>query len=469
MMAALLAGTCVVVLISMAIAYARSRDPLHPLMFVGPMMLYVYVARPARLYANGQLEEWIPEADHLIFAQSLFGAGIALFCLGALWGSRGRQLRNVGSLKFDVPERVRQRMFRLGCVFGTVSIAAYSFAVMRSGGFVEVYSRSKARISAGSGWINELVNLSIPAVAFLVLSWQGQRRHRGQLLLALVSASPLLLHGLLGARRGPTFMILSALLVSWYLASRKRVSVFKVMTRFGLIAVLAMFLVSHRQDIHLGSELEFDLAKLLENIAPSTVDESDDTVFHYGFVNGIREWDQYLWGVRYFATYVVRPIPRQIWPTKYDDLGLGWMVRQSDFAGLTEDQWKEALGWTPVRGSAAGFTADLFFEFSYFGLIGCLALGWFFGAMWRRAHIHRGLAVLLYIQVAALSVYVPTQSVSAVFHRFLFMLLFTGLLWRFVINPERLNLANKNGNRTLSWRYILIRPTEHSQTHSGPN
>ena len=457
------------VLLSMAIAYARSRDPLHPLIYIGPMLLYVYVARPWLLYVTGQLQVWFPDSEKLLFSQFLYSIGTGLFCLGALWGGRGHKRHRLDSLKFTVSDRVGRNMSWIGCILGTVSVCAYCYAVFSSGGFAEVYGSSKAYVSAGSGWINELVNLSIPSVAFLLLSWQGKSRHWQRFALALTCCSPLLVHGLLGARRGPTFMILSAMLVSWYLATSKRVSVFKVLTRFGAIGLLVIVLMSHRTDIYLGSDFEFDFAKVMENLAPSKVNEADDTVFQYGFVNGIREHERYLWGVRYFADYFVRPIPRQIWPTKYADIGLGWMVNQSDIAGLTNDEWRDVLGWVPTRGSAAGFVADLFFEFSYFGLIGCWLFGWFFGVMWRRAHVHRGLSILLYIELAALSIYVPTQSVSAVLYRFLFMLLFTWLIWWLLMNPERTDLRAVDQNAHSGLRYIIVRAPQHDQTTSRTN
>lgn len=156
----------------------------------------------------------------------------------------------------------------------------------------------------------------------------------------------------------------------------------------------------------------------------------------YGFVNAVRETKTCYYGVRYAATYFIRPIPRQLWPTKYYDLGLGWMVNQSEFGGIADQQWQEILGWVPARGSAVGFAGDLFVEFRWGAPIGCFLIGWFFGKLWKNASRSGGVWTLLYVQAAALSIYVPTQSVSAVFHRFLFIAIPTYFIWRYYIGKS---------------------------------
>lgn len=421
----LLLATALCVLGSMALAYARTRDPLHPLMFIGPMLLYVYIFKPGRLLWRGDLQKFLTDPQ-IEVAQLLFFLGIAAFCTGALWGSGKRR----GRIWLELTPARRQKLVQLGSWLGCLALAAYWTGVFMSGGFFEVYGGVKGRFNTGSGWINEMVNLSIPAAALLLLAWQGDRRYRHYFGWALVFASPMLIHGLLGTRRGPTFMILASMLIAWYIRRGIKVSLWKVVTRFGLIGALLLFLIAHRQDIHLGAEMDFSLDRFLERAAPTEVRSSDDTVFSYGFVAGVHQVGRHYWGLRYFTIYVIRPIPRQIWPTKYKDLGLGWMMNQSDYAGISERQWESALGWVPSRGSAAGFAADLFLEFSWAGVLGCLAIGFMYGRLWRNACRYGELWTLLFVEAAALSVYVPTQSVSAVFHRFLFMAVPTILVWR---------------------------------------
>lgn len=420
----LLLMTALVVLACMGIAYARARDPLHPLMYLGPMLLYVYVVRPGLLLSGSEWEAFLTDT-HVQFAALLFLLGVGALCVGVLAGAGGVR----GRVQFTVTPAMRPRLVRLGGMLGFLSLASYCFCIYQGGGFLKVYSRSKAFLSSGSGWIDELVNLSVPALGLMVLAWGGERRYRHYLAWGLCYASPLLIHGLLGARRGPTFTILATLLVAWVVRSRRGVSLWKVTTRFGLICVLVMFLVSQRKQIYLGSDLDIDLGEFWNRVAPSEINTSDDTVFLYGFVNGVAHEGRHYWGARYAATYLVRPIPKQLWPTKYTDLGLGWMVDQSEIAGISDESWIETLGWVPTKGSAPGCVGDLFLEFSWLGVLGCFAFGGFYGWLWKRAVLRRGLWTLLFLQAAALSIYVPTQSVSAVLHRFLFMSVPISLVW----------------------------------------
>lgn len=439
----LLTGVCIV--ISMCIAYSQFRDALHPLMFLGPMLGYMFVVRPAILVFGGTLQEFVTD-EQMLFAQVLFTAGIGLFCGGVLFGSRGRR----GRVRFEVTPGMRSRLVSLAVLLGVLSLCSYWLGIFLSGGFFRVYGNAKGFYSAGSGWINELVNLSIPSAALLLLAWQGDRRYRHYIGWAIFFASPLLIHGLLGARRGPTFIILASMVVAWYITSGKRISLWKVITRFGVIGLLTLFLFANRAEIYIGSDADFSIAKLVDGAVPTEVDEGDDIVFLYGFVNGARETETYYWGRRYVVTFLVRPIPRQLWPTKYADCGLGWMVTQYNVAGITDEEWNEVLGWQPQRGSAAGFVADLFLEFSWGGLVGCFGLGWFFGAVWRQAVRRAGFWTLLYIQTAALSVYVPSQSVSAVLDRFLVMTVPTFLMWKFYIG--------RTNSRQAQCKSVLISP-----------
>jgi oligosaccharide repeat unit polymerase len=326
-------------------------------------------------------------------------------------------------------------------MLGLVANAAYWYGIANSGGFLAVYSQTKGHYSAGSGWINEMVNLGIPGSALLLFAWEGRRRYQRYLPLALFAVLPLLTHGFFGGRRGPTFIVLTTLLFGWYVASGKRARVWKVTLQLGLVGVFVLFLFSQRRYNAVGSELDLSLGRFIEKVLPAQspdVYHSDDTIFLYGYLNGIETTGSYHWGQRYAATYVVRPIPRQIWPTKYEDLGLEWMAnpRQGDFAGISETEWMDILGWVPVPGSAAGFIGDLFLEFSWGGLLGCFLFGWLFAWIWSQGARWGGVWTLLYMQLAALSVYVPTQSVSAVLHRFLLMAVPTVVLWRLYIRPS---------------------------------
>ena len=113
------------------------------------------------------------------------------------------------------------------------------------------------------------------------------------------------------------------------------------------------------------------------------------------------------------------------------------MTSQEEFAGIPDREWWRMLGWIPARGSACGFIADFYTEFSGGAVLGCLLLGMFYGRLWRNATLRGGFWTVLYIVAAALSIYVPTQSVSAFAYRFLFISVLTFAAWRIAIKPRQ--------------------------------
>ena len=69
--------------LGMCYAYAGSRDVFHPLMFIGPMMLFMYAWMPLKLYSGGGLDGFF-QSDQLVFVQSINVAGMLCFVLGVL-------------------------------------------------------------------------------------------------------------------------------------------------------------------------------------------------------------------------------------------------------------------------------------------------------------------------------------------------------------------------------------------------
>jgi len=140
--------------------------------------------------------------------------------------------------------------------------------------------------------------------------------------------------------------------------------------------------------------------------------------------------DKYLWGRRSLANYIVRPIPRIILPDK-DSIYEWSMVGGPDLS-----DWRVVLGWKPQAGFATGFVADLFSEYSWWGVIAAFFYGALPGLVWRRAQTEGGIWFVQLGLVLILAIYVPSQSVSAFLQRFLFMSILTWLAWRMFLGKE---------------------------------
>ena len=66
-------------------------------------------------------------------------------------------------------------------------------------------------------------------------------------------ALPSLTQGLLGARRGPTFMLFATLGMTWYLYRNRRPAFFRWLVSATCLGYLILFLVANRNSIYIGS------------------------------------------------------------------------------------------------------------------------------------------------------------------------------------------------------------------------
>jgi oligosaccharide repeat unit polymerase len=415
-------------------AYRKTRDTLHPLMYLGPLLLFVYFIQPINLYYRDLLEEYFPDQSRLEFVQLIYIAGVTALCAGCLRSHGIRRRPTWRRHYLRMTPVVRRQLYRIGVTLGTLGLLAFIYMVNRAGGFRTAFSVMKGGGVAPSGYIGEAPMLTFPAIILLLLSWQGQRRSMKKVLLILLFASPFLLYGSLGGRRGPLFMTVGILLLPWWFISRRRPSLRSVAAALCLLAIGVLFVWSQRGKLYIGSDFDFDTSATVQKVFPEEADAGNEYIFGAGQVLNASYHNRYYWGRRLFVTFFVRPIPRQIWPTKYEDMGMPQFAKgHSSFEDAA--MWKESLGWAPLAGAAHGLVADMFLEFSWAGIVACYFIGYFFSYIWERASVEGGMWTLIYVEASILSIYLPAQSLSAWLYRFMFMMVPTVLLWRHFIGP----------------------------------
>ncbi|HNS80415.1 MAG TPA: hypothetical protein PKM67_03045 [Kiritimatiellia bacterium] len=425
------------IVIAMARAYLRFRDPLHPLMFLGPLCFYVYVYQPLMLGKAGLLNYYFPDEGALEFVQAAVLLFILVFCLGLLKISiPSEALRSLASQPFDPSPRVKALFRRAALIMGTSGLLGFAYMSAAGPGILKAYSQYKGALVAVSGYIGESTLLTIPACILYIFSRQGEKwRFRHYALLAAF-AMPHFLHAFLGARRGPAFSIMVALLVPWFMTRSRRPSLRTVFTSLLLVGVVVLFLFSHRGQIYIGSDFKFDRDRFVEKLKPSedAVDQGNDYIYGSGLFLAARYNRYHFWGRRYAVLMLVRPIPRQLWPTKYEDTGMAFIVEEGARAGMDDSQWLDAIGWIPYRGSAPGLVSDLFLEFGWLGLAGIWLAGAGLACLWKNAVLEKGLWGVLYSLAVLLSVYLPAQGVTAFLYRFVFMSIPCALLWYYLVH-----------------------------------
>jgi hypothetical protein len=202
------------------------------------------------------------------------------------------------------------------------------------------------------------------------------------------------------------------------------------------LGTLMLFLVTNRDRIYLGSDfsnMNTDVTQVVTD-----VNESNEYIFGTGCIETARRTDHYFWGRRYLAYVIIRPIPHQIWPNKYEDFGVGELTQN---AGVAGKGLAEIMGWNEIPGAAAGMIADLWVEFSWLMLPALFGIGYGYGRVWKRTVEEGGPWNSQFTIISILAIYLVTQSGEAVIFRFFILSIPTWWVWRKARQravPERL-------------------------------
>ena len=339
----------------------------------------------------------------------------------------------------------RKKLFYFGVIFGFLALLAYWYMISNVGGFLVAYSRVKGGGYAESGYIAEATLLSFPAVLLLAISRRGSRRIGwNAICLALLFASPHLIQGTFGGRRGPLFLVLCLLFFSWHIAIDVQLSMKRTVVTMCAIVFLVIVVWSQRHEVHLGSEGEFESERIWDTVAPEAVGPGNTYLYGVLAITTSDYFEEYYWGYRYFVTLIVRPIPKQIWPTKYQDMGADWLFR--DAREERAAKHLEAANFVSTAGAAIPAIADAYLEFSWGAVILFYLTGRFFEFAWRRKIERGGVWEILYYVMLMLGIYLAAQSFFAWLHRLLVIGVPTFLVWRYWIessNAEKRRLATE--------------------------
>jgi hypothetical protein len=347
----------------------------------------------------------------------------------------------------------RARASTLGTLMGMIAVLGFGASVMAAGGLRAAYGQAKGGGFVTSGYLGEAPLLAFPAIGLLALAWQNTKLTAARILALLGFASPYLIHGILGARRGPTFMIIMALTFAVYTIAGRRPKLSHIIPVVAIIGLLTIWLVNNRSRIYIGSDwTSVDESQMVYQQG-SDIGTGEDWAYGAGVMLTSREFGVHRWGWRYLGHLIAQPIPRQVWPNKYEALGLGWLSDQGYTMGMNANEWRAAVGWIPAGGSACGIIADFFAEFSYLSIVACFGFGWLYSYLWSRSAREGGVWRAVYLFAVILSIYLPTQNFNAWYYRFLLMSIPTLIVWRMYLSetPRRLpSVRNRIAQRAAS-------------------
>src|ERR1035441_4011979 len=140
-----------VVLLGMAYAYAGSRDVFHPIMFIGPMLLFMYAWMPLKLNGSGSLDGFF-QKDQLVHVQLINLGGITAFILGCL--SLGCRLPKIQPAALT-SSKTRTVLVIAGVFIGCIGVAAWCAAIINVGGLYDAFSEAYSGGWDDNGYVRD--------------------------------------------------------------------------------------------------------------------------------------------------------------------------------------------------------------------------------------------------------------------------------------------------------------------------
>jgi oligosaccharide repeat unit polymerase len=421
-------------------ALRRANDTLHPLVFLMPMSGFLYVYMPINQYLEGGLLKYFSMAE-ISYVQGFNMVCVSALAAGCWWGSQGlrREPERTDLFSFLAPPEFRHALFQVGVIVGSVALGAYLYQIINVGGFFAAYDSPKGGGWAASGYIRDIDLLAVPAIALIYMSSQGKRLSLGRRLLIGLFSFPLLVHGLLSARRGPTFLAIAALIGGWYLVRNRRPSTSQIAIGGTALGLLLLILVTFRGQIYLGSSFLTGDFPSTTHVVEKSLEQSTRSTFGNEFMYGTyvvlnsRDQAGHYWGKRYLTQLFVRPIPSSIWPNKYSDVGMQAITFNAGQLGTADREQHSQI----PPGSAPGYAGSAYVEWSWGGPLFLFALGWFYALAWRRSLVRGGMWTVLYTVLLATSAFFAAQSFLAVLFRLLLMVAPPILLWDLLKPKEK--------------------------------
>jgi hypothetical protein len=409
---------------AMLIGALHFKDSLHPLVYLGAMLLSLYGLMPVYLsFTDGIYfhRQFFSDED-LYFVLLVNLLGVSAMLLGVFMGSGQKRIRRSNSLWSLAPGQLK-RIRRAAIYVGFVGVAMFAYVRPGLGGWSE------------SGYARDAYLLTVPALLWLMVSFQNSRPRTADWIRIAIIAAPLFLLALFNARRGPMFMIVVGLAVGWYFMRNRRPSLRTVVLGGVMLGAVLLALVVNRESIRQG---EFSLENPISSFTSAR--SGNEFIYGAGQILTYAKTGNFMWGRQYIVDFIIRPIPKQIWPTKYED-AWDFLGVPNLFQGGPGAYFTTALSWRGEKGAAPGIIADLWWEFSWFYLVVVWGLGWFYGRIWRNAAGIGGYWVPLFGIVTSLSLYLTWQALEAFGFRFLVMAAGSWVVWRYSVRNRRRRLG----------------------------
>jgi hypothetical protein len=408
--------------------YQRSKDPFHPSIYMGLMLFFMYCFQPLVLFNVDRMDlESFISPQKLGYIQSLNFFGIISILAGIFSGDKKTKYLSYSQFHQILSPKISKRVQQAGFFIGLLGAGTFLIGLVNVGGLVNAYDSEYGGIWHSSGYIRDGFLLALPGLLWIMVANLQQRLSWKHWMLIGIMSSPFLIHGLLGARRGPTAMIAIALVMGWYLIHSRRPKLFVVLGGAIALGFLMIFLVTNRGEIYIGSDLEFSQG--VDSSYIFQANSGNEFIYGSGQILDVNMRQDYFWGRRYFIATFIRPIPRTIWPSQYQVTSNFLGIYNYGKIATRGAQFVETLGWAGAPGAYSGIISDAWLEFHWLYIIWLYGIGWFYGMVWHKVLKQGQLWIPIYVLISAFSIYLVTQNFTETIFRFLFTSIAAWLCW----------------------------------------
>ncbi len=316
----LLSLTALVLVMCMITAYRRTRDILHPALFVGPLFLYGAVWDP--WLVRDEFGVFFPEPEQVNRVLALYLMTVTALAIGLVRDARPSRRIDRRRGQQPLVDRVRPQLRAIAFALTFVSIACYGYGLVNVGGFAAAFSQPKGGGYVASGYVSEAMNLGLVGAAMIALAQCRRGLTPQSLLLLSLSLLPNLVQGTFGGRRGPLFLALATATLAWLMARPRRPKFWMLATCLVVACLSVTFVWSQRQHMYLGSaNAEVRWQDFIGTLTQDNIGEGNNFVYGAAFVLTAEHAGKFTWGKALAVDLLVRPIPKQLWPTKYRGCG----------------------------------------------------------------------------------------------------------------------------------------------------
>lgn len=426
-------------------SYQRTRDPMSPLVVFAPMLFYVYVFHAYGVISNPEFSSYLPNTADVEFVLLVNLLSILGFGLGICHYRRGaNDQQRFQILDQETSPTVRRKFFQLGVLLGVMASVSFWYIVYSAGGPAFLLRQAKPSFGRHSGYIGEMPMLAFPAIFLLAAAWQGRRLTFSRLLIAIGVASTQIAQCVLGKRRGTIFLTAAVLASFWYVVRNKKPNWKAIIGGTCALGLALLYVAANRSSNTLTNIGDGNTERLANVLTVSSLNSGDEFISASGIILTSHRFQNHHWGKRIFVTMFIRPIPSFLWEKKWEFFGLERLKYQPGGGGMRKSEWLEAVGFKTKSGSATGFAADAFLEWSWGGVIACYVLGRGFGWLWKQWVSKGGVWTVVYAESMILSVFLPSQSLGAWLYRFMLLSVPTLLIFRAIGANKRRTMAHRN-------------------------